>query len=140
MIQRKVGHIRMILVAAPRYLDRFKLITQLEQISHHATVGFGTTSWDLHSASGKKTLKLKHAMTANNYLAVRDIVKSGHGIGYLPHFLCEDALVRGELVHILKNWGDQGTPVQLVVPHHKKLPLRVRMFFEFAAKKVAEKF
>lgn len=140
MVQRKVGHVRMILAAAPRYLDRFKSITHLEQLSQHATVGFGSGQWELYSGGSKKTLKLKHAIITNNYLAARDFVKSGHGIGYLPNFLCEEALARGEMVQILKSWGDQGTPVQVVVPQHKNLPRRVRVFFDFAAKKINERF
>lgn len=143
LIQKKMANIEFFLASSPKYLHRYSSLTDLEQLSEHQTIGFlpsHPVGWKLSSRTKKKTLKLKHKMTANNFLVIRDLVRDGHGIGYLPKFLCQSQLASGEIVQILKQWGDEGSPLQIAVPHQKKISRKVRTFMDFAAKKCNDYF
>lgn len=143
MIQKKVTNLEFFLASSPKYLARCDSITDINQLKQHPTIGFnssGPNEWKLSSKNKKVTLKLKHKITANNFFTVRDLIKDGHGIGYLPRFLCLPQLASGEIVQILKQWGDEGRPIQITVPHQKKISKKVRTFMDFAAKRCLDYF
>lgn len=143
LIQKRIANLEFFLAASPKYLAKSNSLSSIEQIGQHPTIGFSSinsTNWKISSKNKKTTLKLNHKITANNFLTVRDLIKEGHGIGYLPKFLCLQQIANGEIVHILKQWGDEGSPLQIAVPHQKKISKKVRTFMDFAAKKCLEYF
>jgi DNA-binding transcriptional LysR family regulator len=143
MIQKKIANIEFFLASSPKYLHRHDAISDIDQLGQHQTIGFlpiESTGWKISSKTKKKTLKLKHRITANNFLVIRDLIKDGHGIGYLPKFLCQSQMASGEIVQILKQWGEEGSPLHLAVPHQKKISRKVRTFIDFASKRALEYF
>lgn len=143
MIQKKIANIEFFLASSPKYLHRHDAISDIDQLGQHQTIGFlpiESTGWKISSKTKKKTLKLKHRITANNFLVIRDLIKDGHGIGYLPKFLCQSQMASGEIVQILKQWGEEGSPLHLAVPHQKKISRKVRTFMDFASKRALEYF
>jgi len=143
LIQKKIAHLEFFLAASPKYLSRYKAITDIEQLSLHQTIGFSalnSSGWKISSKNKKTTLKLKHKIMANNFFVIRDLIRDGQGIGYLPKFLCQSQIANGEIVQILKQWGDEGSPLQITVPHQKKISHKVRIFMDFAAKRCVEYF
>lgn len=143
LIQKKTANIEFFLASSPKYLDRRNSLTDIEQLNQCQTIGFASSSpdhWKLTSKAKKKTLKLKHKITANNFMVIRDLVRDGQGIGFLPKFICQSQLASGEIVQILKQWGDEGSPLQIAVPHQKKISRKVRTFMDFAAKRCLEYF
>ena len=143
MIQKKFANIEFFLASSPKYLHRHDAISDIDQLGQHQTIGFlpiESTGWKISSKTKKNTLKLKHRITANNFLVIRDLIKDGHGIGYLPKFLCQSQMASGEIVQILKQWGEEGSPLHLAVPHQKKISRKVRTFMDFASKRALEYF
>lgn len=144
LIQKKAGSIRMLVAASHKYLEKNRQLNNLEHLSLHTTIGFSTPQgllpWSLRSHAEKKTLKLKHKYVANNFQTIRDLAVEGHGIAYMPRYLCETQLANGSLVHLLKTWGDEGTPLQVAIPHQKNISHRVRTFFDFSVRKLSEVF
>lgn len=143
LIQKKVANVEFVLASSPKYINRNNSLTDIDQLPQHQTIGFllsNTNRWKLSSKTKKKTLKLQHQITANNFIVIRDLIKDGRGIGFLPKFLCQSQLATGEIVQILKQWGDEGSPLQIAVPHQKKISRKVRTFMDFASKKCLEYF
>ncbi|MCM2348657.1 MAG: LysR family transcriptional regulator [Bacteriovoracaceae bacterium] len=142
LIQKRVGNVKFILVASPKYLDRNQPISSPEELHEHQTVGFSSKSpiWELISKNKTKTIKLKHKYVANNFIAIRDLALRGHGIAFLPAFLCDSNLANGDLIHVLKNWGDEGSPIQIAIPHQKNVSKKIKTFRDFLSKKLAENF
>lgn len=143
LIQRKMANVEFVLACSPKYINRNNSLTDIDQLYQHQTIGFlssNSNGWKLSSKTKKKTLKLQHQITANNFIVIRDLIKDGRGIGFLPKFLCQSQLATGEIVQILKQWGDEGSPLQIAVPHQKKISRKVRTFMDFAAKKCLEYF
>jgi len=142
--QRKAGYIEMILVAAPALLELFDSLQTPESLTGIPTVGFGTNlrtqQWRLLTGKEKLTVKIKPAITANNFLVVCDLVVRGHGVGFVPRFLADPHLKSGKLIHVLKSWRGEGAPVQIVLPGQKEIPRRIKIFSDFCAKKLQEFF
>jgi len=57
---------------------------------------------------------------------------TGLGITVLPEWLIEGDLVSGRLVRVLPKWRARELPVYVVYLAQRRLPLRVRTFFDFA--------
>lgn len=143
LVHKKVGSAELILVAAPAYLSRHGSIEKIETLADHQLIGFANpdfSSWKLTSGSESKTLKVKTNIKANTFTSVLDLAIRGHGVAYLPKFLAETDLNQGRLFRLLKGWGHKGSPIQLVMPQQKKVPRRIRAFFEFSTKKMIERF
>jgi len=142
--RRHAGRVELILVAAPSLLNLQGKAIALEHLTNIPAVGFSKKGrnllWSLQSGTQKVQMKMKASMIANNYLAVCDLVVRGHGVGFVPRFLCEPYLKSGELIHILKSWRNDGVPIQIVLPGQKETQKRIKIFSDFCAKKLAETF
>lgn len=142
MISKKVGRITFLLTAAPDYLDRQGSPQSPEDLSTHQTISFSSAenrAWKLESRTNTVSVSPKATLRANNFSAVLDLCLAGHGIALLPNFLAAPHLQSGKLLQVLKEWQGQGTSVQIAMPNQKKVPARVRQFFDFAGKRISEK-
>lgn len=79
-------------------------------------------------------------MSQTIFFAIRDLAVNNHGIAFLPAFLCESIIASGELVHVLRHWGDEGSPIQIAIPHQKNISKKLRVFMDFLYKKLSENF
>lgn len=142
LIQKRAGNVRFILIASPKYLQKNSPLSDPEDLTHHQTIGFTTrqSAWKLISKNKSKKVQLQHKYVANNFIAIRDLTLSGLGIAFVPRFLCESYLASGELIQVLKHWGDEGAPIQIAIPHQKNISKKLRTFMDFAAKKLSQKF
>lgn len=140
LIQKRAGNIEFILVTSPQYLRGVNPISDIEALKNYQTIGFLNRDWTLFNKTRKEKIKLKHTKNFNNFFAIRDLVIAGHGISYLPRFICEEFLKTGEMVHILKQWGDYGPPIQVAIPQQKNIPKKVRAFMDFSTKKIGDFF
>lgn len=142
-LQKKITTVELFLGASPKYLNKFGHPESLDDLQKHQTIGFSKATkgnWNFTHKSYKRSLKINHKIVVNNYLSVRDFVKEGLGIGFLPKFLCQKEIISGEIIHLLKPWSDEGAPLQVILPQQKKIPKTVRVFVDFAVKKCMEYF
>lgn len=144
MISRKAGALESILVTSPKYLQELEKSPSLEDLSNLKTVGFVSAKkadqWTLVSPKEKKNVKVAPHITLDHYMGLRELVILGHGIGFIPKFLCEPALASGDLVHILKSWNSDRTPIQILIPHQKEVAPLVRAFSDFLAASLTARF
>ena len=59
-------------------------------------------------------------------------------MGNLPNYVVDDLLKSGQLVRLLPEWEPAGREVQMLYPHRKYLPNKVRLFVEFIMEKVEQ--
>lgn len=143
MIQKKVGKVDFVLACSPKYLERIRIPGHPDQLEGLDLIGFSREKdmkWNLQSGTQKKSVKIKPAHSANNFITVRDLARSGHGVAFMPLSICEDQIRSGELVHILKAWGREGVPIQVAMPHQKNISKLVRNCFDFTVRKLSEAF
>ena len=142
LIQKRAGHISMVLVASPKYLEKYKVPTQLEDLTSHKIIGLSgkdRLTWNLFSKAAQKTLQLKPHFTTNSFVSVYDLLIQGHGIGFIPTLLAEQGIKTGLLTHILKPWSSQSDQVQVTIPQQKNTSRMIRQFFDFSVKYLDEK-
>lgn len=144
MISRSAGTIESILVASPKFLQELEKAPALSDLSKVKTISFvsgkRTTQWTLLSAKGKTVVKVNPSITLDHFVGIRELVKLGHGVGFIPRFLCEPAVTKGELVHILKGWCGERDPVQVLVSYQKEVHPLIRAVSDFVTKGLGANF
>ena len=135
---RKVGQIAFILVASPKYLERFReppapadlmtadmIVMQSRKIEHS-----GIT---LLKNKEKKILKVLPKFQVESTAAILELAAAGKGIALLPDFTCEDALKKGTLERVCKGWHTAVRDISVVSPSHRKKSPMLDLFTQFLA-------
>lgn len=141
---RRIGYLRNIFVASPGFLERYKNLDNIEEVSRVPVVAMspGNKVEVLRAgdARQKLILRLDPVAIGNNPALVAQLALQGKGLGFLPEFLCRPYLKDGRLVHLFKSWQSAEVPFNVVTPNQKEVPLRVKKFTEFAAKRLKDIF
>ncbi|GBQ34106.1 LysR family transcriptional regulator [Acetobacter fabarum] len=99
---RRLATIRMVVCAAPAYLERAGTPTRVEELSQHQCLGYtlsGTNSasrWSF-GEKGEKTVPVSGPLSANNGDVLREAALAGEGIVYQPVFVVSEELRTGRL-------------------------------------------
>jgi DNA-binding transcriptional LysR family regulator len=135
-VGRHLATVPRFLVAAPAYLARRGVPAVPDDLSGHDFVRFawtpGTTV-ELFRAADEARLPTMSRFRVNNALAIREALVLGSGIGVCPAWLVRDLLDSGELVRVLEGWSARAQDLYLLYPSRQFLPLRTRLFIDFAA-------
>lgn len=105
----------------PGELEKFPLIASRRSSKWVFTDAAGGT----HQVDLKPRLKYDELRTA------ADAAEVGIGIVNLPQYVVNDALSAGRLVPLLPDYQPEGRDVQMLYPHRKYLPAKVRIFVDF---------
>ena len=141
LIHKKAGHIELILVASPKYLEKMKAPLAIEELHNHQIIGLAggdKLQWNLTSKSGSKKMTLKPHILINSFLAILEFTILGQGIAFIPRFVADEALKTGQLTHLLKTWSSEGGPVHVTLPSQKNIPRNIRVFFDYSTKRLNE--
>lgn len=135
-VGRHLASVPRFLVAAPAYLARRGVPAVPDDLSAHDFVRFawtpGTTV-ELFRGGEEARLPTASRFRVNNALAIREALVLGSGIGVCPAWLVRDLLDSGELVRVLEGWSARAQELYLLYPSRQFLPLRTRLFIDFAA-------
>lgn len=135
-VGRHLATVPRFLVAAPAYLARRGVPAIPDDLSEHDFVRFawtpGTTV-ELFRGAEAARLPTASRFRVNNALAIREALVLGSGIGVCPAWLVRDRLDSGELVRVLEGWSARAQELYLLYPSRQFLPLRTRLFIDFAA-------
>lgn len=138
---RRVGSVKNIFVATPGLLERHRHWEDLSQIESIPFVGMSMLNKIevFRGSEGKKwSFKPNVKFTSNNPAMLLELALLGKGMAFIPEFLCLDHLRTGKLIHVHKNLRGQEVPVNVVTPEQREIPLKVKKFTEFLAKKMKE--
>ena len=138
-IARKLGAVRLIVCAAPHYLEsKGKPKKPLDLVDHNCLIYAETAAqlradW-LFRRRGEALLQaVSGTFVSNVGQAIRELAIAGEGIARLPDYLVEDALESGELVELLQGFAPPLRPVHALYAHRDHLPAKVLRFLEYAA-------
>ena len=144
LIQKKIGLIRMRLVASPAFLDQFGVINTVSRLGEVPTLAFTDfetkTKWTLFHLNEKKVISLAPVFSSNNLFVLRDMAVRGRGVALLPGFLCDEEIKSGSLIQVLPSWASVMPNVSVLVPNQQNTQLRVRRFVEFVARRLKPNF
>jgi DNA-binding transcriptional LysR family regulator len=139
MKSKKITSLRSILVASPSFLEKHPVITKPEQLGKIPCLVFQAGSrnqWKLTREKQEAKVKIQGPIAANSPDFILGMALLGRGVAMIPEFLCAEALANGELVHILKGWLSEASPVHLLTPVQKEIPTKTKAFMDFVWEKV----
>ncbi|CAH0526565.1 LysR family transcriptional regulator [Vibrio hippocampi] len=133
LIARKIGSVKDILVAHPKYLAKFGEPKHAEELSQHRLLkGEPLIKWQLKNTSGESIINnMKGRFEANSLNVVRRACSSGLGITLMPDVMLKEYIEQGELVRILPDWSANPREIYMLYNHKDHLPEKVRLFIDY---------
>lgn len=144
LIARKLTTERVVLCAAPSYLQRRGTPQTPEALREHACLIYSYAStgdeWVLEGDDGKRhAVRITGPMRVNNGEMLRAAALDGAGIIREPHFIVGDDLQAGRLQPLLPKFPPPEIGVYALYPSRKHLSAKVRTFVDYLAVRIAEK-
>lgn len=133
---RLVGDYRMIVVAAPTYLERHGTPQRFSDLAQHSCILFRFPNtgklqrWPLHAQGVELDQHLPAAMICNNLEARVCFALHGIGIAYLPDFAIREALDSGQLLQVLPDCTEHGS-FRMMWPSSRHPSPKLRVFIDF---------
>ncbi len=138
LVVRKLEDAELVLVASPSYLAQKGSPTTLDALDTHECIQFelpssGRTIPWLFRSGGRDIERVTRGgyVCSDDVLGGVTLARSGAGIFQAYRFVVERDLREGALVEILRDHGGRARPFNLLHPHAKHMPRRVRTFVDF---------
>ena len=142
LLARKLGETRMLIVAAPAYLARHGVPTQVADLAQHNRLGFNYAramdGWPLLDQGHTVYVAMNGNAQVSDGEALRHLVLAGLGLARLAAFQVRDDLAAGRLKAVLEdcNLGAVEEVHAVFLGQGGYLPSRVRAFLDFLVEKV----
>jgi DNA-binding transcriptional LysR family regulator len=145
MVAMRVGEVRRVLVAAPRYLKQHPRINEPSDLVKHQIIAMAhiPNSWTFSPAPGStapRTVQLTPRLVHNSTRAAVASAISGHGVARLFSYQVAEQVHQGELEVVLPGEEDTPLPVHVISPQGRLSVPRVRAFMDFAAPRLRKDF
>ncbi|UTM59367.1 LysR family transcriptional regulator [Photobacterium sp. CCB-ST2H9] len=110
--------------ASRRYLDRYGSIEHPKDLLHHNCFEYayfkGKNVWPIEDG-----IPIKGSLRVNSTLFMLEAIKADQGVGFLPDFVCRDALKNGEVVEVLKDVQKPSLTLYALYPARHFVPATV---------------
>lgn len=146
LMARRVGELRFGVYASPGYLACAGTPSHPRELEHipHRIVGF------LRANSGKVAplpmrregesiaAQGRYAVAVDDGNAYLAAGLAGMGILWLPHYMAETYVARGELVPLFDDWHVDSMPLYIVYPPNRHLSAKLRVFIDWVTELMAQ--
>lgn len=143
LVARKLGQSRMVVVAAPSYLEAHGTPRTLSDLGRHNMLAFSFArhidGWPFIDTAGAPVITpVVGNLALTDGEAMRQTTVAGAGIARLARWHVEPDIAAGRLVPLLEDFnpGDEEPTHAVYVGQGKHLPARVRAFLDFLAETV----
>lgn len=142
LVARRLGSMRLVLCAAPTYIERHGAPRTPDEIPRHNVLTYAYAGsprvWRFVDTEGKvHELRVAGSLHANSGDALRSAAEAGLGLICEPDFLVAGALRAGRLVRLLPDCQSGGGEIWAVYPTRRHLSLKVRLFVDHIAEAFA---
>jgi DNA-binding transcriptional LysR family regulator len=133
LVARRIGEVRRVFVASPRYLERRGAPQRPADLVGHDIVLFvnQANSADWRFSDGE-TVHVTARFQVNRAEAAIAAALTGHGVLSVLSYQVAAELAEGSLVRLLRDFERPPIPVQFVMPTTRLMAPRVRAFLDFA--------
>jgi DNA-binding transcriptional LysR family regulator len=144
LVARKILTYRHLLVASPAYMAGRKAPRRPQDLLQHRLLAFSfwkpVNVWSFVNGKKKETLTFHPHLSMNDYAGLAAALLAGGGIGDLPPVVQPELLRDGRLVEVMPNWHLSVFHLWIVHLGNRYVTRPVRVFKEFAARKVPALF
>ena len=143
MVGRHIATLEEGTFASPAYLQRFGTPRTPDELDGHRMVAFassatgGLLALEFTVDGQLREITLPATVSVTGAETNVAIAKLGLGLIQVPRYRLGQALARGELVEILKNFPPSPSPVYVLYPHSRQLSPRVRVFIDWVSAQFA---
>lgn len=135
LISRQIAATRLVLCAAPSYLERRGVPAHPSDLATHDVVGYSLLAtgdqWQFEGPDGPVSVKVRPRFWSNNGDSCIAACVQGAGIQLQPTFLIDEELRRGALVEVLSQYQAATLGIYAVYPTRKFVLPKVRALIEF---------
>ena len=146
LVAIRVGDVRRVVVAAPRYLAQNPRIEEPGDLTKHRIIAMphsGVDSWSfppLPGSSVPRTVQFTPRLVINSDRAAVASAVDGHGVTRVFSCLVARHVREGELEIVLADAEDPPLPVHVISPSGRLSVPKVRAFVDFAVPRLRSQF
>jgi len=117
---------RLAVVGTPDYFEKYRKPEEPSDLTLHACVNIrhsltsGIYAWEFEKDGRKMNIKVNGQLTANSIIHVMNGALDGIGLAYVPDFLAQPYLEKGELVEVLADWSPYFEGFHLYYPNRRQ--------------------
>ncbi|MBV4545616.1 LysR family transcriptional regulator [Pseudomonas triticicola] len=145
LMARKLADLPLGVFAAPAYLAREGTPEHpLElQDSHHRVVAFlwartgKPLPYTLQNGTERLQIKGRHVLAVDDGNAYLAAGLAGMGVLWLPTYMSDAHVARGELVQLFEGWQLESMPLYLAYPPNRHVSLKLRVFIDWIVQLMA---
>lgn len=142
LISRQIAGTRLVLCAAPAYLQRKGTPQHPSELAGHDVLGYSLLAtgdqWHFNGPDGPVSVKVRPRLWSNNGDSCIAACVQGAGIQLQPTFFIAEELRRGELVEILPQFQAVTLGIYAVYPTRKFVLPKVRALVDFLDTRLRE--
>ncbi len=140
LITRQLASLRVVICGAPSYFETHETPrTPADLANHNCLTVTGSPlyrMWHLRAADGSPLHIAPVGNLRSNISSVLETAAlAGHGLAWLPTYLCSEALRSGRLVTVLDDYTAAPYAMRALYPHNRHLSAKVRVFVDFLAER-----
>lgn len=142
LVHRTLARNRTAVCASPAYLERRGPPRRPADLGQHECVIFLPTSakgvWSFRRGARRYAVEVNGVLETDEMEAARAAVVAGAGIGIVPLYMAAEAIQRGQLVPLLRDYEvATDSAIHLVYLPNRTLPSRVRALIDFLVERFA---
>lgn len=135
LIARRLSTQKMVLCAAPSYIDKHGKPASVEELSNHAGIAYGRAGriepWSVLNSAGQILRpQVDHHLVLDDLQAIADAAVAGMGLAWLPCWLMAEHARAGELELVMDCNIMLAIEIYAVWPQSRYLPSKTRAAIE----------
>lgn len=135
LIARRIAPARIILVAAPEYIEKHGMPQTPAELVDHRCLSYGHTTsmqrWHLSEKGQPITVAIGSCLSSNNGDVLRDAAVQGIGIANLPTFIVGQDIAAGRLKLVLPDNRPADLTIHALYAPNRYLAAKTRVFIDF---------
>ncbi|ULU26986.1 LysR family transcriptional regulator [Dyella terrae] len=146
LVAHKIGEVRRLVVASPRYLTSHPRITEPADLGKHQIIAMdhmGLASWSfppLEGSSVPRSISFTPRLVINSVRGVVASAVEGHGVTRLLAYHVAPEIKQGLLQVVLADAEPAPVPAHIISPYGRLAVPKVRAFVDFALPRLRSRF
>ena len=145
MVATRIGEVRRVVVAAPRYLKQNPRIEEPGDLAKHQiiTMAHLPNSWTFPPLAGSsvpRSVQVTPRLVTNSIRGAVASAAGGRGVALFFLYQVSEQVQNGELEIVLAGHEPAALPVHVITPQGRLAVLKVRAFLDFAVPRLRSHF